>query len=364
MMDPTRLVNNASGWADKGIGDVNDIHNYPDPKAPPVEEKRAIVLGEYGGLGLYVPGHVWQTENWGYEKMQDADALLRKYENFHLELFRLRDEEGLSACVYTQTTDVETETNGLMTYDRHRVKMGASNVARAHAGKIAPRLKSGILEFTDSYLAELSSQAPGAEIHYTTDGSAPTKQSPVYATPLTITTITTLKCKSFWPDGDSSRTAVFEIRKAIPVPATDVSGGKPGIRVGFYPGNWNKLPEFDQLSPARKAVVSKIDLSFAKTDKLFGLVFDGYLDVPANGVYRIFLSSDDGARIFLDNKPLIDYDGIHGAGEMTASAALAKGLHPLRLIYFQREGGLGLKVSWEGPGIAKQEINAFKLVNN
>jgi len=105
----------------------------PDPTAPPMEEKRAIVLGEFGGLGLYVPGHVWQTENWGYEKMQNADELLKKYQNFHLELFKLRNEGGLSACVYTQTTDVETETNGLMTYDRNRVKMGAANVARAHS---------------------------------------------------------------------------------------------------------------------------------------------------------------------------------------------------------------------------------------
>ncbi|TSA33295.1 MAG: beta-galactosidase [Porphyromonadaceae bacterium] len=138
-LDSSRLVNNASGWTDKGVGDVNDIHHYPDPTAPPIEEKRAIVLGEFGGLGLYVPGHVWQAENWGYEKMQNADALLQKYENFYQELFRLRDEKGLSACVYTQTTDVETETNGLMTYDRNRVKMGVANVARAHAGKITTK---------------------------------------------------------------------------------------------------------------------------------------------------------------------------------------------------------------------------------
>ncbi|MCX6224096.1 MAG: PA14 domain-containing protein [Bacteroidia bacterium] len=356
MMDSSRLINNASGWTDMGFGDVNDIHRYPDPKAPPMEEKRAIVLGEYGGLGLYVPGHVWQTENWGYEKMQNADALLQKYENFHQELFRLRDEGGLSACVYTQTTDVETETNGLMTYDRYRVKMGALNVARAHEGKIAPRLKSGILEFTDSYSAELFCVAPGAEIHYTTDGSAPSKQSAIFSIIITITTPTTLKAKSFWPDGDTSRTAVFEIRKVIPVPAVKPTGEKPGIKVGFYAGNWDKLPDFDKLLPTRTGIVPKIDLSFAKTNQLFGLVFDGYLDVPETGVYQIYLSSDDGARIILDNRQLIDYDGIHGAGEKSAPAALGKGLHPLKIVYFQRQGGLGLKVEWEGPGMARQDI--------
>jgi len=357
-LDTTRLVNNASGWTDKGVGDVNDIHHYPGPVAPPVEENRAIVLGEFGGLGLYVEGHVWQTENWGYEKMQTADALLQKYEDFYQEVYRLRDEGGLSACVYTQTTDVETETNGLMTYDRFQVKMGIKNVAMAHAGKIPPRMKSGILEFTDVYTAELHSAAPGAEIFYTTDGSVPTRESATYTTPINITSSTTIKAKSFWPGGDTSRTAKFDIKKVEAAPALEVAGRSPGLKVNFYAGNWDKLPDFSKLSPVRSGIVSKVDLSFAKTEQLFGLTFDGYLDVPATGVYQFYLSSDDGGRVLIDNKQVIDYDGIHGAGEMTASAALARGLHPFRLIYFQRQGGLGLKISWAGSEFVKQEISS------
>ena len=74
--DPTRLVNNASGWTDRGVGDVNDIHRYPGPGMPKPEPKRAIVLGEFGGLGLPVKGHTWQDEkNWGYRSFTDASAL-------------------------------------------------------------------------------------------------------------------------------------------------------------------------------------------------------------------------------------------------------------------------------------------------
>jgi len=69
-----------------------------------------------------------------------------------------------------------------------------------------------------------------------------------------------------------------------------------------------------------------------------------------------YLVSDDGSRIYLDNNQLIDYDGIHGAGERKASVALMKGLHPFRLIYFQRYGGPGLKVLWESRKIRKSEI--------
>lgn len=277
--DPSRLVNNASGWTDKGVGDVMDIHHYPDPVAPKLEEKRAIVLGEYGGLGLYVPGHVWQTENWGYEKMQSADALLVKYETFYQEVTRLNEEAGLSACVYTQTTDCETETNGLMTYDRHFVKMGLANVAKAHSGRIAPRLKSGILEFTDTYTAELVSSAEGAEIHFTTDGTVPSKQSGIYSNPVNLTAQTVIKAKSFWADGDTSRTAVFTINKVTPAPAIAVTGTKPGLKVSLYNGNWDKLPDFDKLKPASTGIVPRIDLGFTKATQLFGLVFSGYLEL-------------------------------------------------------------------------------------
>jgi len=132
--DTTRLVNSTSGWTDRGTGDVMDVHNYPEPVAPPAEEKRAIVLGEFGGLGLPVPGHTWEQKNWGYRNMTDSTDLLRRYEAFYSVVRELVEKKGLSASVYTQTTDVETETNGLMTYDREVDKMGFENVRNAHSG--------------------------------------------------------------------------------------------------------------------------------------------------------------------------------------------------------------------------------------
>ncbi len=133
-LDTTRLVNSASGWTDRGTGHVLDIHHYPDPVAPKAEKTRASVLGEFGGLGLPVQGHTWEQKNWGYEKMGDSTALLRKYEEFYTAVRQMVIDKGMSASVYTQTTDVETETNGLMTYDRKVDKMGYANVRKAMAG--------------------------------------------------------------------------------------------------------------------------------------------------------------------------------------------------------------------------------------
>ena len=123
-LDPTRLVDCASGWSDRPCGSVHDMHQYPGPGMPDPEENRAVVLGEYGGLGLPVKGHSWNEtgRNWGYVKFEDKEALFQRYKQLNRALHPLI-AKGLSAAVYTQTTDVEIEVNGLMSYDREVVKM-------------------------------------------------------------------------------------------------------------------------------------------------------------------------------------------------------------------------------------------------
>jgi hypothetical protein len=130
-LDPTRLVNNASGWTDRKCGDVIDMHNYPGPGSPAPEETRAAVLGEFGGLGLGLEDHKWVEKTWGYRGVADQRALTRKYLELWKGVQRLRDEKGLSAAVYTQTTDVETECNGLLTYDRKVIKVDVDQVFAA-----------------------------------------------------------------------------------------------------------------------------------------------------------------------------------------------------------------------------------------
>ena len=121
--DPSRLVDDASGWTDERVGDVSDVHDYPGPAMPALEAHRAAVLGEFGGLGLPVPGHTWIAEgNWGYRRYGTTDSLWSAFRGL-LGKLRPLIGDGLSAAVYTQTSDVETEVNGLMTYDRAVVKL-------------------------------------------------------------------------------------------------------------------------------------------------------------------------------------------------------------------------------------------------
>ncbi len=137
--DPTRLVDEASGWHDKGGGDVSDMHKYPGPGMRGPEKDRACVLGEFGGLGMPVHGHTWQQEkNWGYVSYTDREKLTDAYIKLLTTMQPLIDR-GLTAAVYTQTTDVEVEVNGLMTYDRKVLKMDQARIRAAAEKMYQPR---------------------------------------------------------------------------------------------------------------------------------------------------------------------------------------------------------------------------------
>ena len=128
--DPYRLVNPASGGNHYKIGDITDVHNYPDPKMKFYDPERSNVLGEYGGIGLAIDGHLWQkNKNWGYVKYSNSKEATDEYVNFGNQLFEMVPR-GFSGAIYTQTTDVEGEVNGLMTYDRKILKLDVERVKK------------------------------------------------------------------------------------------------------------------------------------------------------------------------------------------------------------------------------------------
>ncbi|MBN1199524.1 MAG: beta-galactosidase [Bacteroidales bacterium] len=130
--DPSRLVNPASGGNFYAVGDILDVHNYPDPQLTLYDGSRVNVLGEYGGLGLAVEGHLWETgRNWGYVQYKTTDEVTDAYIELAEKLKKLI-KPGFSAAIYTQTTDVEIEVNGIMTYDRKVVKLDADRIRKVN----------------------------------------------------------------------------------------------------------------------------------------------------------------------------------------------------------------------------------------
>jgi hypothetical protein len=129
-LDPSRLVDATTGWADRGVGDMIDKHDYPGPSSDK-PGGRAAVLGEFGGLGLPMPGHMWSKDGWSYQGFKTQDELTNGFLGLLDKLHPLIASPGLSAAIYTQTSDVETELNGLLTYDRAVLKVNEDEVRKA-----------------------------------------------------------------------------------------------------------------------------------------------------------------------------------------------------------------------------------------
>ena len=139
-LDPSRLVNNASGWTDKGVGDFHDTHAYPGPWSEMPEPSRAAVNGEFGGVTMSVSNHtLFSGRVMGYgATLSSGWKTTKRYQELLQNAYGLEESRGTSAVVYTQLTDVEQELNGLLTYDRAVTKVDVAIVAAANQGKFLP----------------------------------------------------------------------------------------------------------------------------------------------------------------------------------------------------------------------------------
>lgn len=131
--DPSRLVNAASGGNFfYGAGDILDVHNYPAPRIYLLDDYKANVIGEYGGIGYPMKGHLWQPDrNWGYIEFKSPKEVTDKYVEY-IDLLDTMADMVYTGGVYTQTTDVEGEVNGLLTYDRKKMKVDGKRIREAN----------------------------------------------------------------------------------------------------------------------------------------------------------------------------------------------------------------------------------------
>lgn len=354
--DPSRLVNSASGWTDYGSGDLKDIHAYPGPEAPKPDENRVSVLGEFGGLGFNVAGHMWTNDGWGYQLFSTPEDLLLKYENLYRDLLPLIDTAGLSAAVYTQISDIETENNGLMTYDRKVLKIDPHLMQLAHQGILPPRpLTTGRI-FSGSTKIALKAATQKGQIQYNLFEPGLSEKWKNYKKPLKFR-----KSKSFYtrvllPDGKKSRYQQYTFTKVQAAKPITEASKTPGLALKTFEGSWDSIPDFDLLKATNEQIVTLVGLEDVKSETDFGLVFSGLLNVPATGTYTFYCKSDDGSRLELAGKSIITNDGIHGIQSVAGSIALKKGLHTFKLEFFQKKGGKGLELCLEGSDGTKAPI--------
>jgi len=208
-----------------------------------------------------------------------------------------------------------------------------------------------------SFAVELAVRG-GAVIRYTLDGSEPGPDSPAYEKPIVIDGETTVKTRAFWSNGFSSLVESRTFRPAVPLAASAPVPVKRGLAFEYFEGRFDKLPDFGALSAARAGIAPRPDLAAAGDKDEFALRFKGSIRIPETGVYIFYASSDDGSKLSVAGKEIIVNDGVHGMSEEKSEIALEGGWHPFELVYFQGKGGLGLDVSWRGPGFEKTPIPA------
>ena len=186
---------------------------------------------------------------------------------------------------------------------------------------------------------------PSVSIHYTTDGSIPTLESPKYDGNLVLTETTDLTLRVFRPTGKRSDIVKTHFEKTEYSPATTAAPSNPGLKATWYDFKGKTCAEI-AAAPVKKTYRVE-DVTIPKGVKSFiiGLTYKGYINIPEDGIYSFYLSSDDGSMLYIDGKQVIDNDGLHAPGEVTGQAALKQGYHPIEVQYFDHGGGsINLKV--------------------
>ena len=210
----------------------------------------------------------------------------------------------------------------------------------------------------------LSTDQPGAEIRYTVDGSEPTRAALRYIKPLRLAATATVKARVFTDVGEADPTTTGVFTFVEPRSADRTGPVEQGLTYKYYEGVWSAVPETAAMTPVAAGLTDGVSLEPRGREAHFALKLQGYLEVPRTGVYTLFLSSDDGSKLYLGDRLLIDHDGLHGMIERGESVALTKGRHAVTLVMFQRGGDHGLALAWEGPGIPKQPVPAAAWVRD
>jgi hypothetical protein len=170
-----------------------------------------------------------------------------------------------------------------------------------------------------------------------------------------------LQAISFNSKNENSKMTSVQFAKAILKPPLTIENLASGLNYKYYEGAWNTLPEFEKLDEKDSGIISHFTIENSPQRDRIGFVYEGYIKVDAEGVFNFYCSSDDGSRMWVADSLIIENDGLHGDREVTGQIGLRSGIHPVKVEFFENEGGEALTVRYQGPGIDKQIIPANVL---
>ncbi len=227
----------------------------------------------------------------------------------------------------------------------------------------APTIEAPAERFINPMQVTIVPGSPDLLVRYTLDGTDPLSSSPVYSGPIKISGLTTVKAASFEGDRRVSGVVSGTFYKTSPWPASNVSNLQPGLKCSEYKGDWDLMPDFSTMKPRSSFTEQGLSVPKAKeiAEEYVGRVYTGYIDAPSDEMYDIALTSDDGSKLYIDDKLVIDNDGLHGAVMKHGAAPLAKGWHKVRIEWFNKTGDAALSVSWAKIGENVQPLDSKSI---
>lgn len=215
--------------------------------------------------------------------------------------------------------------------------------------------------FLETTTVTFSSDLPEVAIRYTLDGSEPNESSRRYDGPITLRSSAIVKARAF-RNGEASpliaeRSFMGYQRSDLRQPIVFIREPDPGLRYRVFEGGWQTLDQFaENRTPVKEGIAPNISIEPRTRDEHVAMQFDGVISVPADGLYTFYLTSDDGSRLWFGDDLLIDHDGLHGMETKRGTIGLQAGYHFVRVRWFNAAGGKGLRLEWEGPGLARGDV--------
>lgn len=219
--------------------------------------------------------------------------------------------------------------------------------------------------FTNITKVSLQTNTKNVVVKYTLDGSTPTKNSKTYLQPIKLNKTTAIKV-AFFDINLENKTGYLEKKytKVNLLNPIKISKRKNGLNYKYYEGNFTQLPNFETLNVIRSGIAKKFDVENIAQNRIdhYAIKYDGFIDVPKDGLYTFYTHSDDGSKLYIHNKLVVDNGGSHSARTRKGYISLKKGIHPIKITYFEDYSGQELAVYWKLPNTSEKKKINFKYL--
>jgi hypothetical protein len=218
----------------------------------------------------------------------------------------------------------------------------------------ATKILPNSCDLTANESVSIVSNTEGATIRYTLNGTEPTENSKEYTGPFTLEKSCDITARSYIEGMEPG----YLTRAHMSVYDEEING----VHYAYYEGKWNAIPDFNALIPKQKGTITNFRYNrISVRENNWGARFQSWIDIPKDGMYTFYSGSDDGSRLYIDHKLVVDNDGLHGQQEQAGEIELTQGRYPIVVDYIQGGNDMSLKISWEGPGMPKQRLGASLL---